>query len=207
MNGLLAAADHPGRQRWFMGGSWKMSSPDRKKRNWKEIVVHEFTEYWVNVVYLALVFAAFTQYRRLLLAAHDITYTNYWVAVIEALILAKVVMIGDVIRLGRGLEHKPLIVPTLYKTVVFTLFCGVFTALEYAAKGLWAGTGIMGGIAEFFGKGHELLANSLVVFVAMIPFFGVKELGRVLGEEKIRALFFRRRDMESANAERRVNTL
>jgi hypothetical protein len=41
-----------------------------------------------------------------------------------------------------------------------------------------------------------LLANSLVVFVAMIPFFGVKELGRVLGQEKIRSLFFRRRDVD-----------
>jgi hypothetical protein len=177
-----------------------MSSPDKKKSNWKEKIFHEMVEYWINVCYLTLVFAAFTQYRRLLLAAHDIIYTNYWFAVIEALILAKVIMIGDVVRLGRGLDQKPLIYPALYKTVVFTIFIGVFTALEYAVKGLWAGTGFMGGIAEFFGKGHELLANSLVVFVAMIPFFGVKELGRVLGEEKIRALFFRSRDPDSGLA-------
>jgi len=184
-----------------------MSSPDKKKRDWKKILFHEMVEYWINVCYLTLVFAAFTQYRRFLLAAHDITYENYWVAVIEALILAKVIMIGAVLRLGRGLEGKPLIYPTLYKTVVFTLFVGVFTALEYAVKGLWTGTGFMGGIADFFGKGHELLANSLVVFVAFIPFFGVKELGRVLGEEKIRALFFRRRNMDSADAERRVKSV
>ena len=182
-----------------------MSSPDKKKGNWKEKIFHEMVEYWINVIYLTLVFAAFTQYRRFLLAAHDITYTNYWVAVIEALILAKVIMIGDVVRLGRGLEQKPLIFPTLYKTVVFTLFVGVFTALEYAIKGLWTGTGFMGGIADFLGKGHELLANCLVVFVAFIPFFGVKELGRVLGQEKIRSLFFRRRDVDSADAEGRSN--
>jgi hypothetical protein len=177
-----------------------MNNPDRKKGNWKEKLFHEMVEYWINVIYLTLVFAAFTQYRRLLLASYDIIYTNYWVAVIEALILAKVIMIGDVVRLGRGLEKKPLIVPTLYKTVVFTLFVGVFTALEYTVKGLWTGTGFTGGITEFLGKGHELLANSLVVFVAFIPFFGVKELGRVLGEEKIRALFFRRRDPDSGLA-------
>ena len=171
-----------------------MSSADKKKGNLKEKIFHEMVEYWINVCYLTLVFAAFTQYRRFLLAAHDITYTNYWVAVIEALILAKVIMIGDVFRLGRGLEQKPLIYPTLYKTVVFTLFVAVFTVLEHVIKGLWKGTGLMGGLAEFFGKGpHELLANSLVVFVAFIPFFGVKELGRVLGQDKIRALFFRKR--------------
>ena len=106
-----------------------MSSPDKKKRNWKKILFEEMVEYWINVAYLALVFAAFTWYRRFLLAAYDITYTNYWVAVIEALILAKVIMIGAVLRLGRGLEDKPLIYPTLYKTVVFSLWVGVFTLI------------------------------------------------------------------------------
>ena len=171
-----------------------MSSPDKKRKSLKEIIFHEMVEYWVNFCYLAVVFAAFTQYRRFVLAAHDITYTNYWVAVIEALILAKVIMIGAVLRLGRGLEKKSLIYPTLYKTVTFTVFVAVFKMIEYMIKGLWKGQGFMGGLEEFFGKGtHELLANSLVVFVAFFPFFGVKELGRVLGREKIGALFFRRR--------------
>jgi len=171
-----------------------MSSPDKKKRSLKEKIIHGMVEYWINVCYLTLVFAAFTQYRRFLLAAYDITYTNYWVSLIEALILAKVIMIGSVLRLGRGLEKKPLIIPTLYKTAVFVLLVGVYTVIEYMIKGLWKGTGLTGGFADFLGKGpHELLANSLVVFVAFIPFFGVKELGRVLGEDKIQALFFRRR--------------
>jgi hypothetical protein len=171
-----------------------MSGTDKKKGDLKKKIVHEVTEYWINVCYLTLVFAAFTQYRRFLLAAHDISYTNYGFAVIEALILAKVIMIGEVVRLGRGLERKPLIYPTLYKTLVFTLFVGVFTLIEHAIKGLWSGKGLMGGLVDFLEKGpYELLANSLIVFVAFIPFFAVKELGRVLGEEKIRGLFFRRR--------------
>jgi hypothetical protein len=183
-----------------------MSSPDKKKRNWKKILFEELVEYWVNVIYLALVFAAFTQYRRIILAAYDITYTNYWIAVIEALILAKVIMIGAVFRLGRGFEHKPLIYPTLYKTVVFTLFVAVFTLAEHMVKGLWQGKGLTGGIVEYFGNGpHEFLAGSLIIFVAFIPFFAFKEMARVLGEEKIRVLFFRRMDTE-ADADRRVNT-
>jgi len=171
-----------------------MRSPDKNNVHLKIWIFHEVSEYWMNVCYLALVFATFTQYRRLILASHDITYTNYWVAVIEALILAKVIMIGSVFRLGRGLEGKPLIYPTLYKTVVFTLFVGLFALGEHAVKVLWQGEGLTAGLAHFFGRGpHELLANSLVVFVAFVPYFGVKELGRILGEDKIRALFFRKR--------------
>ena len=181
-----------------------MSSLDKKK-NIKKKIVHEITEYWINVAYLTLVFASFTQYRRLVLAAHDITYTNYGFAVIEALVLAKVIMIGAVFRLGRGLEDKPLIYPTLYKTAVFTLFLGIFTVLENVVKVLWKGTGFTGDIVDFLGKGpNEFIANALIVFVAFIPFFGVKELGRVLGEERIRKLFFRRRDDEGS--EQKENT-
>jgi len=170
-----------------------MSSPDKKQVHLKTMILHEVSEYGMNVCYLALAFASFIQYRRLILAAHDITYTNYWVAVINALILAKVIMIGSVFRLGRGLEQKPLIYPTLYKTVVFTLFVGIFKIIEEVIKGLWKGKRLTEGLVDFFEKGpYELVANSLIVFVAFIPFFGVKELGRVLGEKKIRALFFRR---------------
>ena len=171
-----------------------MSTPGKKKRNWKKILFEELVEYWINVIYLALVFAAFTQYRRLVLAAHEITYTHYWVAVIEALILAKVVMIGDALRLGRGLGRKPLVYPTLFRTLVFSLFVVGFTLVEHVIKSLWMGKGFTAGLVGFLGKGpHELLAGCLVVFVAFIPFFAFRELGRVLGEGKIWALFFRRR--------------
>jgi hypothetical protein len=171
-----------------------MSNPGKKKKSLKEKIFHEMAEYWINVGYLALVFAAFTQYRRFVLAAHDITYTNYWVAVIEALILAKVVMIGDALRLGRRLDQRPLIYSTLFRTVVFSLFVGAFTLIEHVIKSLWMGKGFTADLVGFLGKGrHELLAGCLVTFVAFIPFFAFRELGRVLGEGKIRALFFRRR--------------
>jgi hypothetical protein len=170
-----------------------MSSPDKKK-DIKKKIYHEMVVYWTNVAYLTLMFAAFTQYRRLVLAAHDITYTNYWVAVIEALVLAKVIMIGDALRFGRRLEHKPLIYSTLLKTVVFSIFVGVFTIIEYVIKGLWKGTAFTELFGTFLGKGpHELLAGCLVTFVAFIPFFAFRELGRVLGEGKIWTLFFQRR--------------
>ena len=156
---------------------------------------HELIEYAFNVVYLTVVFAAFTQYRRFLLAEYSITYTNYWLALIGALILGKVVMIGSVFRLGRWLEHKPLIVPTIYKALLFCVFVALLRIVEYAIKGLLQGDGPAKALGEFFAqKGmDEVLANSLVVFVALIPFFAVKELGRVLGRERVAALFFRKR--------------
>ena len=173
-----------------------------EKKGWKEKLVSEFTEYWINVAYLALVFAAFTQYRRIILAIHDVTYTNYWVSLIEALILAKVIMIGDVVGLGRGLEHKPLIYPTLYKTVVFCALIAVFRVVEHILRELWQGERNIGNILALSESGiHEVLAYSMIVFVALIPFFTVREIGRVFGGDNLRALFFRRRSTKKLSAE------
>ena len=84
-----------------------MNTPETKQSNLKKKIVHEISEYLINVCYLTLVFAAFIQYRRFLLAIYDITYTNYGVAVIEALILGKVIMIGSVFHLDRALNRSP----------------------------------------------------------------------------------------------------
>jgi hypothetical protein len=113
---------------------------------------------------------------------------------IEALILGKVIMIGKVFGLGRGLERWPLIFPTLYKTVVFTIFIAVFKFIEHAIVALWNHGTLTGGLVEFSESGLlEVLANSLMIFTGFIPFFAVKELAHVMGGEKIAALFFRSR--------------
>src|SRR5262245_1362639 len=160
---------------------------------WQQKLVHEVIEYWINFVYLAFFLVAFIWYRRLILAEYQVTYTNYWFPLIEAAVLAKVIMVGDLLRLGRGLEHKPLILPTLYRTVVFSVWVGLFSLLEATVRGLLHRQGLMGGLVEIASKGrYELLAGCLVTFVAFISFFAFKEAERVLGEGTLRALFWRR---------------
>jgi hypothetical protein len=172
-----------------------MDARDKPNSSLKDKVQHEFIEYVINVVYLTLVFAAFVEFRRLVLAAQGIEYTNYWFALIEAVILGKVIMIGGVFHLGRGLEEKPLIYPTVYKTVAFTFFVFAFKVIEHAIRALWNGDGLADALVEFVEvKGvHEVVANSLIVVVAFFPFFAMKELSRVYGGARMFALFFRRR--------------
>ena len=172
-----------------------MDAPDKPTSSLKNKVQHEFIEYAINVVYLTLVFAAFTEYRRLVLAAQGIEYTNYWFALIEAVVLGKVIMIGGVFHLGRGLEDKPLIYPTLYKTVAFVVFVFLFKVIEHAIRALWNGEVLADALGEFLKvKGfHEVIANSLIVLVAFVPFFALKELSRIYGGPRMFALFFRRR--------------
>jgi hypothetical protein len=164
------------------------------KPGWKQRLRQEMVTYWITVLYLALYFGVFFSYRRLLLAQYQISYENYGVALIEALVLAKVIMIGDFLSLGRGLENKPLIYPTLFRSVVFTIWVAIFKLLEHTVKGLFRGEGWAGGFNYLVGRGeYEYFASCLVVFFTFIPFFAFKEMIRVTGKGKIRQLFFHHR--------------
>jgi hypothetical protein len=171
-----------------------MQNGAERRTGWKARIAHELGEYAVNVVYLAFFFGAFTWYRRLVLAEYGISYLHYGVAVVEALILAKVIMIGDILGLARKLEEKPLMVPTLYNALVFSLWVIVFSLIEHMVVGLVRGEGLTGGVHELTRQGvDELLARGLVTFVAFIPFFAFREMEGVLGEGALRRLFFRPR--------------
>jgi hypothetical protein len=152
------------------------------------------TEYWINFVYLAFVFFAFTSYRRLIMAEYHVSYLHYGIAVIEAAVLAKIILLGEAARIGRRYENKPLIVPTLHKTMVFAIWVIGFKVLEDMIRGLIQGKGLAGGFNDLISKGgYEILANALVVIAAFVPFFAIKEVGRILGRDKLRAMFFRKR--------------
>jgi hypothetical protein len=49
-----------------------MTKPNEKKRGWKEKLFLEMVAYWINVVYLTILFAVFTSYRRLILANYEV---------------------------------------------------------------------------------------------------------------------------------------
>jgi hypothetical protein len=168
-----------------------------QKTGWKQKMVREFVAYWINVLYLSIVFGLFAWYRRLILAGYKIEYLNYGVAIIEALVLAKVILIAEVLGLSRDMfKGKPLIYPTLYKSVVFTLFVALFTIAEGTVRGYLRGEGLRGWLIEIQDRGKfEFLAHSLMVFFMFIPFFAFKELARTMEEGKLGRLFFRQKSL------------
>jgi hypothetical protein len=177
-----------------------MTEMKEEKAGWKHKLFLEMTAYWINVVYLTILFAVFTSYRRLILANYDISYSNWGISLIKALVLAKVIMVGSLFHFGRSLENKPLIFLTLYKSVMFTLWVALFALVESAIRGFIHGKGLAGALDHLLSEGtHEFFAKCLVVFVAFIPFFAFKELGRVLGKGKIWGLFFRKGPVAEAD--------
>ena len=171
-----------------------MSNGDKKPVGWRQKIASEMVAYWITVLYLAVFFGMFFTYQRLILVQYQISYGEYGIGIIKALVLAKVIMLGDMLRIARGFEARPLIYPTLFRSFAFTLWVLVCVILEQMIRGVFHGKGLAGGFEEFLQQDrYEQLARSMVVFFAFIHFFAVKELARVLGRGKMYELFFRRR--------------
>jgi hypothetical protein len=149
----------------------------------------ELKDFAVIVLYLAFFFSALVTYTMLLLKKYDLNYLDYTFAIINALIIAKVILIGEMVHIGKGAEARPLYQSVVYKAFVFGLLCLAFHFLEEFVKRLihHKPFGAVWNDIHF----DDLMGKSLVVFCTFIPLFAFRELRRVLGEEKLHALFFK----------------
>ncbi len=173
-----------------------MTTQEHKQTGWKQKVLHEMKEYWLTALYMFFFFGVFSTYRRLILAHHNFSYEEYGVSVIKALVLAKVVLVAETLRLGRGFADKPLVIPTLYKSFIFTVCVAFFDVLESVIGSLFRGISPAEAVVELMNRfNYVKLAGFLVVFFTFIPFFALRELRRVLGEGTLRGLFFQRRSV------------
>lgn len=169
-----------------------MKGAMEEESGWKPRLHREVRSYLVNFVYLAVFFGLFTWYRRLILAEYRITYLHYGVSLVEALVLAKVAMLGSMFSLDHRFQDKPLIVRTLYLAFVFTIWTAGFGVIEHTVTGLALGRGLTWGLHEVTGNGRdELLARCLILFCAFLPLFAFKELSRRVGLDATSELFLK----------------
>ena len=164
----------------------------------KDKVREEFRLFLVVFVFLALMFGAFLTYRRLILNEAGITYLNYGGGLIKAAIVAKIILIGQAMKVGKRIEDQPLIFVVLAKAVLFALLVAVFNILERIIEGLLRGydwEAIWNAVV--MNSPSEVLAGTLMVVVSFIPLFALWETGRVLGAGKLSEIFFRKRVVQT----------
>jgi hypothetical protein len=177
-----------------------MSGEKPTKLSGKQKVAREFEEFMAMFLYFAFFFCAIATYSMLLLNKFQISYFNYGAALINALVIAKVILIGEYVQLGKKHEAQPLLVSTLYKAFLFGLLVFGFHIVEEIIKRLLRGEHIAGAFHDM--RIDDILARSVIIFCTFIPLFAFRELSRVLGKDKFRSLLFRSRaDANPAFAE------
>jgi hypothetical protein len=154
----------------------------------KQKVMHELKELLLIFSYLAFFFCALTTYSMLLLNEYHVKYWNYAFALINALVITKVIMIGEYAKVGKKYETSAVFFSAIWKAFVFSWLVFGFHVVEEIVKRLIHGADMAKASSDI--RFDELAGRSIVIFCTFIPLFVFREFRRVMGENEFRTMVF-----------------
>ena len=146
-------------------------------------------------LYLWILLTLFAVHESIVLAKRDIDYRGYWLALINAWILAKVMLVAEDLDLGgRWFQHRPVICQILSRAGVLALVFMAAHTVESVLIGLWHRRTIFESIPRIGGGSiADVLSVAVLLTVALIPFFAFRAIDQALGVGTLRSLLFARR--------------
>jgi len=149
----------------------------------------EFRRFLVLFFYLWVLFGVFVLNQGIVLREQGVNFTMQGFAFINALVFAKVMMVFEMFDPGGWLRRRPLIYPIFYETLLLTVLFLVVHVLEKTVEGLIHGKTAMESMPSVGGGGLAgLISASVILFVALLPFFGLRNLGLAMGRGRLRAM-------------------
>jgi hypothetical protein len=146
---------------------------------------------WI-FIYFWVLFGLFSVFRSLVLNERNLIYHQGF-AIINAFLLAKVVLTAEFFQVAENLRHKPLVYPIVFKSAVFCVILICFYIVEETLVGMWHGKTVAESFPEIGGGSWKgILVVGSILFVGLIPFFAYRELARVLGKDELYSLIFKR---------------
>lgn len=166
-----------------------MATAAKAKESKSERLKTELVKLFWTFLYLFILFGSLVLFRAVLLEREGASIDlRYGFAALNALIFAKVVLIGDWIGVGKRVEGRPLLWSVLFKAAAFGALFVVFHFLEEGIGGLIHGKAWGNGIAEAVHQYRAALVSALLFSVALVPFFALREMAHALGSARTRAL-------------------
>lgn len=168
---------------------------DERLRHLKQRGVDEFRRFLVMFAYLWAVFGLFVLNEAVILRKADINFLAQGFALLNAAILAKVMLIAEALRVGRRFDHLPMIYPIVYKSVVFATVFIAFHGFEEIVVAAIKGKPIAASLPAI--GGGTWMGAALVwaiLAVSLLPFFALREISRFMGEGRLWKLMFNRVD-------------
>jgi hypothetical protein len=173
------------------------SIPVRPQRHLKERVSDEFRRFIVIFFYLWSVFGLLSIHKSFVLSQRHLDYGEHAYAIVNAFVFAKVLLVAEHFDLGTRFRNKPLIYPVLHKSFIFTLVIIGFHVMEVALVGLRHGNAMTNSLtAAGLGDPRGILSVGIMSFVLLLPFFLLRELGRVIGQKELWDLILKDRERD-----------
>jgi len=162
----------------------------------KDKALHEADRFAQMFAYLFAMFALFQLHEYVVLANHKISYARWGFALINALVLAKVMLVANDLGLGARRDTSAPIYYILLRSILFAGIFFVFDVAEKIVVGVFQGKSIGDSLPTYGGGG--LLGTvlvGLIVSVALIPFFAIEEISRAMGPGELAKVLFHRSEI------------
>lgn len=141
-------------------------------------------------VYLWLVLSSIALQRKVILEQEGIDMKAFGFAFINALALAKFMLIGVQLKFARRWLKRSLLASTVVESAAFAVVLMILRILEEILVDLYHGKSLMASFPSPVGQEmQEIAMLAVVLFIALLPFFAYLELRDALGEERIREIF------------------
>ena len=157
----------------------------------KQAIYHGFTSFLGIAVYLFLLLGILALHEAVVSAKDGIEYHFYGFAIINALVLGKVILVAEDLHFAEWFRERAPIYSILVKSAAFTILLLVFDIIEEEVVGMIKGK-TFGESFPHIGDGspRAMFYMIIIFFIGLIPFFSFREIGRVFGERELRSLFF-----------------
>jgi hypothetical protein len=164
----------------------------------KQKLLAEGRKLFLIFLYLWAFLGLFAIHKSIVLNEQNIFYHQGFV-IINAWLLAKVMLTAEMLHVADNLKDKPLIYPIVFKSAIFSVMLISFDILEEVLLGMWHGKTLANSMPAIGGGSLEgILAVGIIMFVVLMPFFALREIGRDIGDDKLYELFFVRRTRYTA---------
>ena len=157
-------------------------------------LLHEAKKAVPPTLFFLIVFHLGAIIRHLDESGLGITAARSGSATVAALILGKIYLLMDERPFANRFKNRPLILGTLWKTVIYWSLATVATALEELLPTWFHLGNFQAALAEITQdlKVPTFIANHLVLLVSIFIFSALSELTRAIGARKVWELFFGR---------------
>jgi hypothetical protein len=155
--------------------------------------IDELRRFLIMFVYLWVVIGLFVLNETVILGERHINFTAQGFALINAAVMAKIMLIAEALKLGRRFEHLPLIYPVVHKSAAFAAVFIAFHTLERILVGVLGGHSVVDSMPRIGGGSWSgVLTVWAIMTISLVPFFALREIGRIIGEGRLWDLMFRR---------------
>ncbi len=165
----------------------------------------EIRKILVVAVFFSTGFLLIMLAERLFTRGSSIEIAGYARAVVGGLVVAKVLLLVDLVPFVHAFPDKPLIHNIVWKSSLYIAASVVFMYIEPLIKHLFKGLGLPASHALALQELMQPRTGAILIFVAMllVAFVTMRELSRVIGKEQFRHIFLGTRRKPAADTSSR----